>query len=144
MREPVTVAGTGFPVLCVLFARVRSSMLSSTEVAYRIALLLFHFASPLSRRLHRSVATLQTCFTHARLPRALLLAFKESFIKCGPENKVINLECFIQDGGAVRNRLSVIEKSWRFKWMETLFTCAELWTEQQTLVQDALYANYNS
>jgi len=27
----------------------------STEVAYRIALLLFHFASPLSRRLHQKM-----------------------------------------------------------------------------------------
>jgi len=59
VREPVAVAGPGFPVVCVLFACcaefhvvcvfARSVHFSTTEVAYRIALLLFplhyHFTS---------------------------------------------------------------------------------------------------
>ena len=61
MREPVAVAGPGFPDVCVLFAYAEFHVVCvfersahfSTEVAYRIALLLFHFASPLSRRLHQ-------------------------------------------------------------------------------------------
>ena len=45
-------------VVCGIYARclrvsVQSAHFSTTEVAYRIALLLFHFASPLSRRLHQ-------------------------------------------------------------------------------------------
>ena len=61
VREPVAVAGPGFPVVCVLFACAefhvvcvfaRSAHFSTIEVAYRIALLLFHFASPLSRPVH--------------------------------------------------------------------------------------------
>jgi len=45
VREPVAVAGSGFPVVSVLFACVsvrRSAHFSTTEVAYRIALLLSH------------------------------------------------------------------------------------------------------
>ena len=62
VREPVAVAGPGFPVVCVLFACAEFHVVCvfersahfSTEVAYRIALLLFplhhHFTSCASIR----------------------------------------------------------------------------------------------
>jgi len=54
------VRAGGVRVVCgiyVIYARclrvsVQSAHFSTTEVAYRIALLFFRFASPLSRRLH--------------------------------------------------------------------------------------------
>jgi len=46
--------------VCYIYAHclrvsVQAARFSTTEVAYRVALLLFHFASPLSRRLHHSI-----------------------------------------------------------------------------------------
>ena len=86
VREPVAVAGPGFPVVCVLFACAEFHVVCvfersahfSTEVAYRIALLLFplhhHFTSCASKGMFASVQTVNYWLTPTFANSSLVLA----------------------------------------------------------------------